>query len=542
MNASIFERIADLVRSGDDILRTTQPHERQMKRHRWNQEVRNLLQSIPEAEQIGIKLAKDSVAADVGLLARYGSFLEEQLGSGDDNLTESAAISGTRKVTREMVNDQAKPVSPPGQDDVLRIFISRKDEDQRTARGVKEALERYGAGRIEIYVAEDIRSGSDWIDWIKLHLSKANLFILIFTDDTQDWGWCLYEAGLFTNLTNIKERPVICLHNQDLTPPEPLRHLQAVPARRKELKGFLVDIFTKSERFGIRTPLNSALADQPDELERAADEIEILVSRQAVEKKLLCHYLFLTLQDDGFESIDPAAKVTGSHGAFEIFGLEKRDWCWNDIERQARLHDDQRWLEEVKNAVPAAAQGSVFNPIQATVVSARDGKLYRPVLYRVDTLADQSKTFKFMFTEEVTWNIEKIPPTIATLSTALSMAIRFRYEVLIPYRETLLSARGHNVEESFKRLLAEIERIEMEAASRGVLEEVPLAKAFKKKDRPEVTEMFGVWYQIRSELFDSQESLPSDQQLALIDQLMEINRSFFNLVTSRMAGMTADED
>ena len=113
--------------------------------------------------------------------------------------------SAARSLTVE-INETANP----DEDGKIKIFISHKHEDERTAIGLKAAIERYGAGRVQIFLSEDTPTGSNWINWIQKSLSKSNLFILVFTDASRNWDWPLYEAGLFTRLDDIEGRPWKC--------------------------------------------------------------------------------------------------------------------------------------------------------------------------------------------------------------------------------------------------------------------------------------------------------------------------------------------
>jgi hypothetical protein len=154
---------------------------------------------------------------------------------------------------------------------VLNIFISHKHEDNPAAVAVRDILAKYGGNQIQVFVSSDIPAGADWFECIRKQLIASNLLLLLFTDKRLSWDWCLYEAGMFTRLDEVSYRRVICLHSPDLTPPEPLKHLQAVPAKTSDVIKFLRNLYGTNTYTQADQPINSYLTDE--ELGRAAGDI-----------------------------------------------------------------------------------------------------------------------------------------------------------------------------------------------------------------------------------------------------------------------------
>jgi hypothetical protein len=120
--------------------------------------------------------------------------------------------------------------------------------------------------------------GADWYKWIKDRLVESRMLLLLFTDNTAAWDWCLYEAGLFTQWDDDTRR-IICLHTSR-QPPAPLKHLQSVPALGEEILLFLRQLLVETELTGLESPLNAALASNSAELKRAADKIAKAMRRR----------------------------------------------------------------------------------------------------------------------------------------------------------------------------------------------------------------------------------------------------------------------
>jgi len=527
----------ELVRRGDEILRIPKPPQRRRQWRRWRDQVVNIMQDIPELKNLGLQLQSNHLAADVGILSRYERLLRTQ-----PEIAKNPEIFKDDRYDVKSKTKKRKDTSDSKSDGKIRIFISHKHEDGMTAKGLKEAIERFGAGRVKIFLSEDTTSGANWIKWIQKSLSDSNLFILVFTDATRNWDWPLYEAGLFTKLDDLESRPLICLHSENLPPPPPLRHLQSVPANVDQIKRFLKNLFIKANLKGISRPLNPSLADQPEELNRAATEIVALVSRHTVKIDFFSKYLFINIGYLGNGKIQDDAKVTSNAPTMELFGLKEGDWLWSDIVAQAKKDEDQRWLNELQNSISDASKGKLFKSIQATLKSHRDSKRYRPMLYRVDTLADGSQIAKILFVEDVSWHISEIPKRLGLLSTALVMSVRFRYEVLKKYEGNFLNNRDLRKKKHLKEeLLQSLSNIETDASSRGLLNEKELINIFQtKEEKLKIREMYDDWYNIKNALF-----LRKKQKEPLIDEqinkLFALNNEFINIGMKRFCELISQE-
>ena len=131
-------------------------------------------------------------------------------------------------------------------EDKFCIFISHKHEDHALAMAVRDALHRLGCGRIECFVSGvDIAAGADWNRQIKSRLAQSHLLILLFTSPSQNWDWCLYEAGLFTRFDVEDVSAIVCLFNPETGSPRPLANLQGVSAQPEAVEKFLGELLPR---------------------------------------------------------------------------------------------------------------------------------------------------------------------------------------------------------------------------------------------------------------------------------------------------------
>lgn len=367
---------------------------------------------------------------------------------------------------------------------------------------------------------------------------ETNLLLLLFTDASLNWGWCLYEAGLFDRLDDEHRRRIICLHSRSANPPDPLKNLQSFDAEPSRLKTFLEQLFIGKELLGIATPLAAWLSRAPAELDLLAEGLSELIDKRPKEMEYFNDYLSITVQDPsllGENFIPPDARVEAREETFAIFKKQGGTWSWKDIEMQARKNQDQRWLNELASAMYTACKGNIPAPIHAVFQSLRDAKMYGPILHRMDKMPDGSFVFNIILNEEVSWQLEEVPTPLCSLLTSLMMATRFKYELLEKYIDKV--GNGYNAT-PFESLVKEISqvvgRIESEAESRGLLERHNLIDCFSDDNiRDEIRSMYDTWYIVRAKLMEGVDKNDRDAIHNCLQKLAEINRRFLEVASWR---------
>jgi len=372
---------------------------------------------------------------------------------------------------------------------------------------------------------------------VKDRLEETNLLLLLFTDSSRSWDWCLYEAGLFDRLDDEHMRRIICLHSRSTDSPNPLKHLQAFNAEPHRLRRFLEQLFIGTDLLGITTPLAGWLERVPERLDADAEKISLLIDRVSMDTKYFNNYLFIEVKDPALltpNSIPHDAIVKATANTFAIFDKLPGQWTWQDIEEKARLNQDQRWLDELAHAIYASSRGDIPTSINAVFHSLRDAKMYSLILYRSDMMANGGFVFKVLLHEDVSWKLEEVPGPMRSLTTSLLMATRFKYELIEKYRDKVRN--GHSFA-TFEKYCTEIRQvvmqIESEAASRGLMERYKLVESFHGTEREEVDRMYEQWYEIREVLMngiDKKEQSPI--QLSL-KQLAGINGRYLEIASRR---------
>ena len=107
-------------------------------------------------------------------------------------------------------------------DDMFRVFISHKHEDHALAVEVKTAVESLNPKLIECFVSGvDIPAGVDWRREIRSVLAESHALVLLFTEPSKNWDWCLFETGLYTRFDRNEARAVVCLFSAGGPHPAP---------------------------------------------------------------------------------------------------------------------------------------------------------------------------------------------------------------------------------------------------------------------------------------------------------------------------------
>jgi TIR domain-containing protein len=431
----------------------------------------------------------------------------------------------------------------------VNVFISHKREDEATALRIRDILKDFdddNSPMIEFHLSEEIPGGEEWYEWITSKLRLSNLLILLFTDPTRNWDWCLYEAGLFDLMDGAHHRRTICLHSSETDPPDPLKHIQAFSAKPKDIEKFLRQLFIDTTITGLDKPIASWITKAPEELAVAVEDISRLINRKPIGSEWHTNYLIVHVKDPGViqsDRIPPEAGVDATDGTLRLFDKGRGRWTWKDLEEKARSREDQRWLGELAAAMQSVARGDLPDPVQAVFHPLRGNVMYRPILYRVDKLADGSIKFKILFCEDVSWQVREMPVRLQSLLTSLVMCTRFRYELLRKFLDhdgkLMMTEPANEVCQKVRQVIL---CIETEALSRGLLDKQALTDIFETvEDRQDVSRMFDGWYGIRQQLLDDLEQSNCDSAGQHLTNLDKMNTQFLIAATRRFQKLLEEE-
>jgi hypothetical protein len=282
------------------------------------------------------------------------------------------------------------------------VFVSHKHDDHKCAVTVKTELERLGgSGRIECFVSgSDLSAGSDWNAKIRSQLLKSHLLVLLFTEPSQNWDWCLYEAGLFSSLGAAEDLSVVCLYHPQGASPRPLSNLQGVLVQDDAVQRFLNQLCKETWRIAREWRLGALVPEVSCEsIKEASDKIIKAFPKGGMGDLTYhpCHRLVLDLgaiKDVG-KVIPHDARVIEGEGATSTYTLSlfnlahgRRVRTWGELVKAVR-NTDATWLTDLDDRFVAALDEQLFSPSKTTPMQLLDPysglrrRSYRPILYQI---------------------------------------------------------------------------------------------------------------------------------------------------------------
>lgn len=280
-------------------------------------------------------------------------------------------------------------------DNKVHIFISHKLDEKKVAEDIQNNLLKLGAGRMDIFLSEDIEFGEQWYDQIHQAIDRTDWFILLYTDPTLEWDWCLYEAGYFSaKKHSLSEGRLICLTaGEESEVPGPIANWKPVPANEEAINKLLRQIYFDSPRDNV-TPVfgkkEAQIATDQGWLSDCAQRIAAVLNPSP---KKVCYSRFFQLvlnqqQINAFndsKELPETAMIDGEFlpddSAFILFGLNPGVLNWSEfsehiIEKQGGwIHDLNKQLELILSEKPP-------DKLALPAFRSAFGDYYCPVIHR----------------------------------------------------------------------------------------------------------------------------------------------------------------
>ena len=279
----------------------------------------------------------------------------------------------------------------------LTIFISHKmPKDSEAARNIGNLIASYSGNKIKIILAEDFQKGRELTPEITAGIQSADIFLLLYTGEDQDWGYCLLEAGQFqTALSKDETRSIVVFHDPGVSKPKALSQYISVPITQEHVYEFLDQLYVEKEIFP--TIDLSFLHKTATEICRAFDYTHVI----AINFDLVPNFsIELDNSEENRELLEnenlPAeALFMGTQDWQSLFGknVSTGGWTWKDL--SGDWADSDIYQPELARMLRTAhkkraPQGCFIRPV-------RSDDLYRLTLRRYEEI-DGATRLKFYFT------------------------------------------------------------------------------------------------------------------------------------------------
>lgn len=426
----------------------------------------------------------------------------------------------------------------------VRVFVSYKERYEQDTRMIVNALRAWAGPKLNIWYAHDILPGDDWMQALFERVTAAHWFFLLLPDSADDWGWQLYEAGIFRGSMLPGDR-LICLHHPDVQRAPQLEDYQAVPVEQGAVIRFLEDILVRPNAVPGMDPINPHVQNLPN----LAGEIVSAFDRLSTVETVWFGN-FVELAVDNAQELSCAedlnrARIIATQGVEELFGRrEGVDRTWgmlvSDLDPRPQ---GTAWITELVNVMREVAAGRIPTNIEATFAGANGGagKEFRPSLTFIKQKDSSIESFHISFIEVLGRGMAgREPAGMRSLQTALRLAYRLRWEIIESYKD-----RSFFNDKDIRTIQNILERLELEAHSHGLLDRGVLCDQFGS-NAPAVDAMYGEWEKIRNAqgtgLLD-QGLLENDEKKVkkALQALVHINKQFMILASKRFSEMVSNE-
>jgi len=340
---------------------------------------------------------------------------------------------------------------------ILKVFLSYKKKDKIAARRLKTELEVLGCGRIEVFIAERISSGETWPGSVHKMLRDADWLILLYTDPTDDWDWCMYETGYFSACElELSHRRLVCLLPADCPVPNPLALRKSVAATEQDIEDFLHDLLLKPLWEGAE-PIYPRLftdSDLEKELHQRIKNILLLVipnTENVKESLYVVPHLQLTIPQNGIKNAQKGNIVSDSKvqlnaaAAKQVFFALEKELTWeNFLALLSSDQDSKIWgkglVKSVSGSVSLFARFAANMPTLPLLRPKKSAYVYLAVLYQREKLMNGSQRFQVAFT--ATLPDDKFDSELISdrVFNALLLIRRFRWQVIDQFKEHIHNA------------------------------------------------------------------------------------------------------
>lgn len=465
-------------------------------------------------------------------------FMKTHVGAADDLRRAAEILVDNRDSLKAL-----KKILPVLESKVVNVFFSYKEKkDKDAVETIVKILCAHGGRNLKIThmgLFGEKCVGQDYKNIIKKAISEANLFILLFPDPSDDWDWCLYEAGLFEGYKTSADR-LICIHHPLTTVPTQIDAYQAVPANEAGIQKFLTWFFINDD------PVPGVRAINPnvrEDINKLAKEI-IDAIRAPIKPDMLIPYIELSYESNKEVSypddLDNAKILSYNNDALDIFGFHNNPKTWGNL-RSKLPEQESRWRNELCTALPKIAIGAKTSPVNAVFKNESD-KIFRPIVSAANHIGDIDgpiTSFQVVFIEDVgALDTASLSEEIMALASLHRFCFRFRCEILDHYcNSNIKKSDVDKLENAFSRMRNEWH-------SRGSLDIHSIKKFFSPAKWERISVLLMIWQNMRND----QGTGKLDQAIAskdtreitnLLQQMRPHNREFLEIINDRFSELVS---
>lgn len=449
-----------------------------------------------------------------------------------------------------------------------RIFVSHKSSNAKLASTIIEIL-KSEMKDVDFFLSEKINPGENWrVDIVKA-LRSAECMLLLYLDPDQDWGWCLFEAGLFSaHRSRDGERPLYCIQYPGAQPPDPLSDIQTTSATPDSMKTFLASLYNTTKQIDPRTwtNLDATALRLVDLLENGKPKRhDVTYLRPSV----LLYPAWLSTGRPDWRPfkvpralpLDRSEVVIENQLSLYQLGFNANPQRMNVLECFKRLDvdgsDEKRpWIDMFLDSLQSTLEDRITDQHVVYFRSVR-GNILRPIIESIKRSDDGSECVcRVVFVDAFAPPSSGNPSRMQLLANGLRLAVRTRLEVLDKYRgamaqESSRLAQSDDPAEALgklhplgARVLESLRTIVLEAELQGSKLDAPPPHLFdddaKQATYEKIRDEFESWFIKFQAVTKEEDNDPAGKYIKterLLDELFDLHKKYIAIAAPTFLSM-----
>jgi TIR domain len=449
-----------------------------------------------------------------------------------------------------------------------RIFVSHKSTNAKLASDIIEILESEMKD-VDFFLSEKINPGENWRTDIVKALRSAECMLLLYLDPDQDWGWCLFEAGLFSaHRSKDGERPLYCIQYPGAQPPDPLSDIQTTSATPDSMKTFLASLYNTTKQIDPRTwaNLDATALRLVDLLENGKPKRQDVTY---LRPSVLLYPAWIPAGRPDWRPfkvpkalpLDRSEVVIENQLSLYQLGFNTNPKRMNVLKCFKRLDVDgsdvkRPWIDMFLDSLQSTLEDRITDQ-HVVYFRAMRGNILRPIIESITRSDDGSECVcRVVFVDAFAPPSSGNPSRMQLLANGLRLAVRTRLEVLDKYRGVMAQERSRLAQSQDPaealgklhplgaRILESMRTIILEAELQGSNFNAPPANLFhddpKQATYERLRDKFKSWmikFQTVSKDEDNEPEGKYIQTEQLLDELDELHRKYIAIAAPTFLNM-----
>ena len=435
----------------------------------------------------------------------------------------------------------------------FNFFLSHRSKDSLIACSLKSILEDLDrSGSLTVNVSENIPKGEPWRNHIHDALKDADRFILLYTDPSQKWDWCLYESGFFSGVRLTNEESAakfITLHAVDVEPPSPLSHWQTVKGDVQSVLQLLTELYCKRLRKGTKAIAPKLNNHKERVLEQASYRIANLI-HPGPKPAWYSFFVRVNMTPDQVNvlraqrSIPDDAVVESDDLSLKLFNVRRNNGLsWARLGEAWRNREDEEllklWRDGVSEAIRTAIDHTDSLP-QLPLFYSHEKRCYHSFLQRLDKMPDGGVRGYVVFTEFHAEDDPRPPGDDGVLTHMLTLGRNFRWGFVEPFiqkfEQLIRSGAEENlINDEICKLRSAMARTLNDGARANLLtRDVALALFPNSEDRGKVKYCYDEWERMSPLFLQAQNQGEGEEVLRILREFRKLNTIFLTVTTKRL--------